>query len=449
MGWAENLQNASFRGVQFDVLNTDEQISRDHAVCEYPFVDGADLHDLGRKARPFRMTAFLWGEYYEYKLEKLTAALDEGGDGELIHPVYGSVPSVIVTGYSIRHDAESPDSCTIDMSFLENRTGRALFSTPLPELFAQQLFDELDKLLAQLSDFFDAVTAPLKTINSVIKKVQTVRATLVNTLLTFKSDFLSSIDNMVSLASEPGKFIGGLAEVLEVHTSDVGHAVPVLGRADSATTTGLAGDATVTSSATVMTCWNEVMADMDELVALPVALVNGDKTPSVALPPDASVEDVQDVKAAYAVLAASELASVATVLLSDETQSEQLIPADIGQLVGDVRNRLQAAITLFRERYEGERERITETASPLGLMYPEIIQSMKNVAASIQDVGLLVLSRRPPLTQKQVQADSCLLLLAWQWYGDYRRAAELQRLNPQLRDPNNITAGMVINAYAK
>ncbi|WP_311207440.1 DNA circularization N-terminal domain-containing protein, partial [Escherichia coli] len=51
MGWAENLQNASFRGVQFDVLNTDEQISRDHAVYEYPFVDGADLHDLGRKAR--------------------------------------------------------------------------------------------------------------------------------------------------------------------------------------------------------------------------------------------------------------------------------------------------------------------------------------------------------------------------------------------------------------
>ncbi|MBB8196008.1 multidrug DMT transporter permease, partial [Escherichia coli] len=88
----------------------------------------------------------------------------------------------------------------------------------------------------------------------------------------------------------------------------------------------------------------------------------GDKTPSVALPPDASVEDVQDVKAAYAVLAASELASVATAILSDEAQSEQLIPADIGRLVGDVRTRLQAAITLFRERYEGERERITETA---------------------------------------------------------------------------------------
>ncbi len=449
MGWAENLQNASFRGVQFEVLNTDEQISRDHAVYEYPFVDGADLHDLGRKARPFRMTAFLWGDDYEYKLGKLTAALDEGGDGELIHPVYGSVPSVIVTGYNIRHDAESPDSCTIDMSFLENRTGSALFSTPLPELFAQQLFDELDTLQARLSDFFDAVTAPLNTVNSMIKKAQTVRATLVNTLLSFKSDFVSTVDNIVSLAGEPGKFINELAEVLEIHTSDVGQPVQVLQRVDSATRTGLAGETTVASSATVMNCWNKVITDMDEFVALPVTLVSGDKVAEVALPVDASPDDVQDVKAVYATQAASELASVAMAILVDDAQSEQLIPADIWRLVGDVRTRLQAAITLFRERYEGERERITETASPLGLMYPEIIQSMKNVAATVQDVGLLVLSRRPPLTQKQVQADSCLLLLAWQWYGDYSRAAELQRLNPQLRDPNNITAGVVINAYAK
>ncbi|MFS3504596.1 DNA circularization protein, partial [Escherichia coli] len=375
MGWAENLQNASFRGVQFEVLNTDEQISRDHAVYEYPFVDGADLHDLGRKARPFRMTAFLWGDDYEYKLGKLTAALDEGGDGELIHPVYGSVPSVIVTGYSIRHDAESPDSCTIDMSFLENRTGSALFSTPLPELFAQQLFDELDTLQARLSDFFDAVTAPLNTVNSMIKKAQTVRATLVNTLLSFKSDFVSTVDNIVSLAGEPGKFINELAEVLEIHTSDVGQPVPVLQRVDSATRTGLAGETTVASSATVMNCWNKVITDMDEFVALPVALVSGDKVPEVVLPADASPDDVQDVKAVYATQAASELASVAMAILVDDAQSEQLIPADIGRLVGDVRTRLQAAITLFRERYEGERERITETASPLGLMYPEIIQS--------------------------------------------------------------------------
>src|SRR5699024_11265081 len=93
-------------------------------------------------------------------------------------------------------------------------------------------------------------------------------------------------------------------------------------------------------------------------------------------------------------------------ILVDDAQSEQLIPADIGRLVGDVRTRLQAAITLFRERYEGERERITETASPLGLMYPEIIQSMKNVAASVQDVGLLVLHALNDLDRKSTRLNS-------------------------------------------
>ncbi|WP_332832998.1 hypothetical protein [Escherichia coli] len=48
---------------------------------------------------------------------------------------------------------------------------------------------------------------------------------------------------MMSLAQRTRKFIGGLAEVLEIHTSDVGHAVPVLERTDSATTTGLPGKA--------------------------------------------------------------------------------------------------------------------------------------------------------------------------------------------------------------
>ncbi|NUH52715.1 DNA circularization N-terminal domain-containing protein [Citrobacter portucalensis] len=449
MGWAENLQNASFRGVQFDVLNTDEQVSRDHAAYEYPFVDGADLHDLGRKARPFRLTAFLWGDRYEYKLEKLTAALDEPGDGELIHPIYGSIPSVIVTGYSVRHDAENPDSCTVDLNFLENNTGTGLFNTPLPEMYSNALFDELDALLEKTSEFFDSVTAPLKDVNSLIKRVQTVRSTLVNTLLTFKSDVTYSATQMFNLAEEPGKFISEMSQVLEIHTGNVARAIPALSHTDT-TTVGLQHHtAEAAASPTVMACWNEIVADMDELVALPVAFINGDTTPEVALPPDASADDVQDVKIAYAVLAASELASVTTALLSDTSQSEQLAPADVGRLVGDVRHRLQQAITLLRGRYEPERERVTETRAPLGLMYPGIIQSLKNVGAAIQDIGLLVLSRRPPLTQKTAETDTCLLLLAYQWYADFSRAAELQRLNPQLRDPNNITAGMVLNAYAK
>lgn len=450
MGWAENLQQASFRGVSFDVTATDEQVSRDHAAYEYPNVDGADLKDLGRKARPFRLTAFIWGDTYEYKLQTLTAALDTPGDGELIHPVYGSVPSVIVTGYSVRHEAENVDSCTVELNFLENRTGTTLFASQLPEMFGASLFDELDALTAELGEFFDAVTAPLKTINSLVKRAKTVESTLINTLLTFEDDVKLTTEQVVGLAESPAQFIAALSSVLEVHTSNVASSVPALASSAPVTTIGLASPAAeVATSSTVITSWNEITDDMDELVALPVSFVNGDTTPTVALPVGSVPSDVEDVTVAYSVAAVTELASSATAILSDDAQAELLTPDDIEKLVDDVRTRIQSTIDQLRARYEPARELITETTSPVGIQWLELVEGLKNIALALQDLGLLVLSRRPPLTRKVVRADSCLHLLAHLWYGDHSRANELQRLNPQVRDPNLITTGMVLNAYAK
>lgn len=450
MGWAENLQNASYKGVPFDVTKTSDQTGRDHAEYTYPFVDGADLKDLGRKPRRFRLTAFLWGDTYEYKLQNLTTALDEPGGGELIHPVYGSVPSVLVLDYDVGHDAENPDSCTVELEFLENRTGTALFSTALPEMFGASLFDELDAMTAALGDFFDAVTAPLNTVNSLIKRAKTVESTLINTLYMFKDDVSYTLEQMVALAEMPEQFILALSEVLEVHTSNVASAVPALAVSAPVTTIGLASPSPeVATSSTVVVSWNEVVDDMDELVELPEAFINGDATATVPLPADATPSDVQDVKAAYSVAAVTELASAATAILSDDAQSQQLTPDDIEKLVDDVRTRIQSTIDFLRTRYEPTRELITETADPVGIMWLGLVEQLKNTALALQDLGLLVLSRRPPLIRKRVQADSCLRLLAHLWYGDHTRASELERLNPHIREPNLITTGMVLNAYAK
>jgi prophage DNA circulation protein len=450
MGWAENLQIASFRGVTFDVTATNEQISRDHAQYEYPNVDGADVKDLGRKPRNFRLTAFLWGDTYEYQLQRLIAVLDEPGDGELIHPVYGSFPSVIVPGYDIRHDAENPDSCTVELTFLENRTGTTLFSTALPEMFGSALFDELDKLTSELADFFAAITAPLDTVNSLIKRGKTVESTLINTLLTFKDDVSYTTEQLVGLATAPDEFIQELSNVLEVHTANVASAVPSLAVSAPVTTIGMASAAPdVATPPTVISSWNEVVSDMDSLVELPESFINGDVTPVIPLPSGASASDVQDVKAAYSVSAVTELASAASAILSDDVQTALLTPDDIEKLVDDVRTRIQSSITFLRSRYEPARAQITETASPVGIMWIQLVERLETAGLAVQDLGLLVLSRRPPLTRKRVQADSCLRLLAHYWYADHSRAAELLRLNPLVRDPNLITAGMVLNAYAK
>ena len=51
--------------------------------------------------------------------------------------------------------------------------------------------------------------------------------------------------------------------------------------------------------------------------------------------------------------------------------------------------------------------------------------------------------------QKQAFAVICLHLLAFEWYGDYSRFGELLRLNPQIRHPNFIEKGEILNAYAR
>lgn len=60
-----------------------------------------------------------------------------------------------------------------------------------------------------------------------------------------------------------------------------------------------------------------------------------------------------------------------------------------------------------------------------------------------------VIESKPQLIRRTVAATGNLHLVAHLWYGDYTRADELQRLNPQVRDPNGLVAGDVLNAYAE
>jgi prophage DNA circulation protein len=50
MSWKDNLLDASFRGLVFDCLQTEDEAERDTASHAYPYIDGEDVEDLGRKA---------------------------------------------------------------------------------------------------------------------------------------------------------------------------------------------------------------------------------------------------------------------------------------------------------------------------------------------------------------------------------------------------------------
>jgi prophage DNA circulation protein len=125
--WLVTLQQASFRGVPFDLIGVEDETQR--AVVEHvvPYQEGVQTEDMGREGHRFRVSAWLWGPAYEVQLQFLAAALDQSGPGDFIHPIYG-VKQVSVLNWRVSHEAESPDQCQVEMEFVESLPGVALYS---------------------------------------------------------------------------------------------------------------------------------------------------------------------------------------------------------------------------------------------------------------------------------------------------------------------------------
>lgn len=123
MSWADSLQEASFRGVPFDIINTRDSAQRDLAQHEYPYLNGADIQDLGSKPHSLQTQAVFWGDDYESRLQTFLEALRKLGSGDLIHPVFGSMPNMQVAVWQVNHDAENVDYCTVDIQFVQSKTG--------------------------------------------------------------------------------------------------------------------------------------------------------------------------------------------------------------------------------------------------------------------------------------------------------------------------------------
>ncbi|MEG6503526.1 DNA circularization N-terminal domain-containing protein, partial [Desulfovibrio sp. 1214_IL3152] len=115
--WATML-DASFRGVKFQVAGISDKGEKSLAVHEYPYRPGAEVEDLGRKARLTPVRAIFWGRNYLSEVSALVRAFEESGKGELVHPLFGTL-QVCVKHWNIEHDAETRDYAAVDFEFIE------------------------------------------------------------------------------------------------------------------------------------------------------------------------------------------------------------------------------------------------------------------------------------------------------------------------------------------
>lgn len=469
MAWENTLLDASFRGIVFQVESTDDDIERAVVVHEYPYVDGVDVEDMGRSARPISMCAIFYGPDYEVQMEQFISAIDEAGAGELIHPVFGSRQAQFVRAH-ISHVADRPDYARVTLEFMEKGLRTPLFDRVLPLQQVDAVNQAADTSLSAAGDLFGLDIGAALSLPSLLRDK-------------LSADMLNVMDNMRTLADQlidargwiasglyylnnPTAFVddltGGLLSRVQAIFSPMDLRLSYAGFSSFGTSAsaGISGSSSIASSTSVgtsagtsitggstgvatgyvrgslATVWKEPLAYLQKpLLTLPG--LSSTPTGPFATVATADGTPVQPFLAAHvAVQQSIAIAGAAAAVFAMDLDDPIMTPDDIETIAADTRTSIAATIVLVRQTY------------PNIVQARPITEPLKALALTVTNAAEKLVRAKPPLIEREVDTPGNLQLLAHLWYGDYRRADELLRLNPQIANPNFIKRSTVLRAYA-
>ena len=412
MSWSETLLTAQFRGLEFEVVATDDSAQRATVEHAYPYRDGAAVEDLGRGARRVTCEAIFYGADYEQRLQSFVRALDVAGEGDLQHPVFGILWAQL-SGYRIHHEADHVDQARVSLEFIESAPDQPFFDQSL----ASQKVDAIGAATA-------AATAAAA--DAVGKVVDKLTANLAKSPLAKLAELRAKMEGVIKKATDSVN--GWIKSGLDVLAEPRAWAADLAGAAGTLLDTkaflvGLPGQ--------LMNDWRDVGTLFAGL--FPSSGAGAAPMDAVSTPTQAQAEAAVD--ATLAVALATSQADAAQLVLQAEAATASLSPVEIEQVTDTARAAIEAAMVAVRAIYPLETARA-------------ICEPLKDTALALQVAAAAIIEARPPMIVRQVDSPACLRLLAHRWYGDHTRAIELQRLNG-LRLPNFIHQGDVLHAYAR
>jgi prophage DNA circulation protein len=118
VSWRDELRQASFRGVTFEVESHELTSGRRVQLHEYPLRDKPYAEDMGRKARRCSIECFLLGADYLAAADQLEEALAASGPGALVHPWLGT-RRVAVDEYRRRETTREGGYVKFTITFVE------------------------------------------------------------------------------------------------------------------------------------------------------------------------------------------------------------------------------------------------------------------------------------------------------------------------------------------
>lgn len=437
MSWADSLQQASFRGVKFDIKNARDSAERSLGISAYPYLDGADIEDLGANPRSCQIQAVFWGDDYETQLQAFTEALDTRGPGELIHPVFGVMPNMQVKLYQVNHDEDAPDYCTIDIQFLQHATGNPFFTRDWPLSQADTIFNSIQSMMDDASDLMESALSPLRTARRYLNRVKNLGIMAMNMAAVLRSEVTGFVSSTTDFVNYPAAFMSDIRSALSLKSSQ------------AMTSSDTSSTVYTSTPAVAMADWAAVKNQADSVATMTSDLITGEITAPVTIPANLTTDDIKELQVMVLMCVATELATQASELLADETVNVLLTPDDIEVITGDTRQAIQDAIDAHRSAYASEMDVVSSSSTKVALEYLPVIDGLKDIALSLQIIATSLIQARPPLTRRKVESAGNLHLVAFLWYADFSRATELLLLNPELRDPNNLQPGDMLYAYTE
>ena len=448
MAWNLTLQNASFRGVRFEVESVQDSGEKALCVHEYPYRSGAEVEDMGRKPHIIPVTAIFWGTAYESGVRQLVAAFEETGPGELIHPVFGSI-TVAVRRWQIEHNAERQNYATVTFEAVEASTDNPFFGASSSRSLASQALASIREKLSEALDLsstelgktlMDWQGKAAKVVARVEGELQGVLDILDAGQSTVRS-ILSYVDMPAAFLADATAIVRGLQAEAQSASSSTVSAFSVLSNALPlpSLTSSEAVRHYATGSSAYGSVWvsgpQSAMAGRAE-AQLALRVPKAAEEP-VLLPEAGSARTPQGIAALHVtLLEVQAVAEAATAALEADMEDPVLTPNEIESLTGNVRARVDDCL------------HYAAAALPQGSVH-QMSECLRTTARAIQQLAEAALNARPPLAMRRAERACNFHLLAHSLYGDYTRAEELRRINPQVRNPNFIARDQELLVYVR
>lgn len=446
--WHTILQDASFKGVNFDVISLDESDSKALVEHAYPFRDGVSLEDMGTTGRQVQVSAVFWGKQYHSRLNTLLEKLAENGTGVLVHPIWGRMQNMVAASWHFRHEADYVDYATLDITFRESGEPQKIF------IFENQFLMELERLIAQLDSYRAALAGWIDTLmmnkqgtsalfGSVLGLWSAARGVFRATRSLFDLDILRF--------GERGEFQAAtFPNKMQTWHTDLADMVKIgiLQTANISET----GEVNHQDSRTPRQRFDAALRQITLLHDIPrqvfIGVSVGSQTAQMRLQRVTWVQ-VQTLAHLLRLSSVSVMFQAAYCLI--EQYGDEMNAPDLMHINRVVRQRVQDEIAVLRTTLQ-QAQTLPQQAGGTHALYERsyvLIECLRQISGSLNTLIVAAINQKPPLVVRPAPLSGTVQQIAFNFYGDISRSDELMRLNPHITHPTFITKGTFINGYVK